>query len=332
MIKKYKYQLVVLLILLLAVIIVIAKNNKTTIKKELRDFAVEDTAKIDRIFLADKDGNQVLLERQKDFWLVNGKFEARFDLINILLKTMHNIRIKEPVAKTAQENIIRNLAVKSIKVEIYQNQELLKTYFVGGPTQDSYGTYMIIDGSSVPFVIEIPGFRGYLSTRYSTYEIEWKTQRVFNIPPKEIIQVKFEDFKKPANSFVINKIEDQYSVSSYPEGNLLPNPDAVKLKTFLNQFRKKNFSKYVDDVPQDWQDSIKQSPPMYKLSVTTAEGSTLWFKAFNKPGWGHLNEFGEKQETDPDNFFMELWNGDFVYAQYYSFDPIVKNLTYFSSK
>jgi hypothetical protein len=332
MIRKYKYQLIVLVILLLAVIIVIAKNGKSTIKKELRDFTIEDTAAVDKIFLADKDGNQILLERNANFWLLNGKFEARYDLINILLKTMHNIRIKEPVAKAAQENIIRSLAVKSIKVEIYQNKRLFKTYYVGGPTQDSYGTYMIIDGSSAPFVIEIPGFRGYLSTRYSTYEIDWKTQRVFNIQPTDILQVIYEDYRKPGNSFAINKVEDQYTVSSYPEGRLLPNPDPVKLKTFLSQFRKKNFSKYIDDVPQQWQDSVQQSPAMYKLSVTTSNGNNLWYKAYNKPGWGRLNEYGEKLENDPDHFFMLLSNGDFVYAQYFVFDPIVKNLGYFASK
>lgn len=329
MIKKYKYQVIIILVLLLAVIIVIAKNSKSTIKKELRDFAVEDTALIDKIFLADKEGNTILLERQPNYWLVNGKYEARADLIKTLLETMHDMRIKEPVAKSAHENIIRNLAVKSVKTEIYQDGELVKTYYVGGPTKDSYGTYMIIDGSLSPFVMEIPGFRGYLSTRYSTFVNDWKTQRVFNLPPAQILQVIYEDFREPGKSFVLDRAHEGFRIASYPDGKLLKNADASKVNLFVSQFRKKNFSKYIDDVPVEWQDSIRQSPAMYKLSVTTTDGKVIWYKAFNKPGWGRLNEFGERLVNDPDHFFMLLWNGDFVYAQYFVFDPIVKNFEYF---
>ena len=48
------------------------------------DFAVEDTSLVNRIFIADMDGNQVLLERPESgrLWDVNGQFKA-LSLIHI---------------------------------------------------------------------------------------------------------------------------------------------------------------------------------------------------------------------------------------------------------
>src|SRR3989339_1472396 len=47
--KNLRYLILVLLVIL--VLVVVATQNKSTIKKELRDFAVEDTALVDKIFL-----------------------------------------------------------------------------------------------------------------------------------------------------------------------------------------------------------------------------------------------------------------------------------------
>ncbi|HNB13426.1 MAG TPA: hypothetical protein PKY09_11010, partial [Bacteroidia bacterium] len=92
-------------ILLLIVVLLLSvtgyyyfKNSDSTIKKELRDFAVADTSSIDKIFLADKKGNKALLERKSPaLWTINGKYPARQDAINFLLKTIKQIEVRSPV-------------------------------------------------------------------------------------------------------------------------------------------------------------------------------------------------------------------------------------------
>ena len=71
---KNKFIYVAFVILLsLSLYFYFTKNN-STIKGEYSDFAVEDTASITKIFMADKANNQVLLERSDNSkWLVNGK-------------------------------------------------------------------------------------------------------------------------------------------------------------------------------------------------------------------------------------------------------------------
>jgi hypothetical protein len=328
--KKKNIQIITLVFLALFALVLLLSKSKGTIKKELRDFAIADTSLIDKIFLADKENNQILLEKKKGYWALNEHSVARKDLVDILLKTAYRIRVKEPVAKSARENIIKNLAVKSTKVEFYSNNELVKVYYVGGPTQDSYGTYMILENSSSPFIMEIPGFRGFLSTRFSTYEQEWKAQIVFNYPLSEIAEVRFQNLSEPNQSFRISHNANHFELFTYPENKAIEDFDTIQVKKYLIEFRKKNFNKYIDDVPEEWQDSIRNSEPMYIVSLKTIAGETQEIRAFLKPAWGRDDVFGDEMTNDPDNFFMEMSTGDFVYAQYFVFDPIFKSLQSFS--
>ena len=61
-----KYIIFIALIITAIVAIYMATNkDKSTIKQELRDFTVQDTSAIDKIFLVDKASNSILLERLK---------------------------------------------------------------------------------------------------------------------------------------------------------------------------------------------------------------------------------------------------------------------------
>ncbi|MEA3449235.1 MAG: hypothetical protein U9Q98_12440, partial [Bacteroidota bacterium] len=72
----------------------------------LRDFAVQDTAAVDKIFLVDKENNEILLERQnKDTWTVNEKYTVRKDLMDILLETIRRIDVANPVPKAKQDYV-----------------------------------------------------------------------------------------------------------------------------------------------------------------------------------------------------------------------------------
>ena len=122
----------------------IVNKGSGTISAEMKDFAVKDTASINKIFLADKNGRTLTLERGGDGkWTVNEKYGVRMDALQTLLATIARVDVKEPVGKKAIDNVKKRLAAKSVKCEIYQNGKLAKAYYVGTETQDMKGTYMI---------------------------------------------------------------------------------------------------------------------------------------------------------------------------------------------
>ena len=63
--KKNKTLLVIAAALLAITSYFIFSKNSGTIKRELRDFAVADTASITKIFMADKTGKTVFEENNK---------------------------------------------------------------------------------------------------------------------------------------------------------------------------------------------------------------------------------------------------------------------------
>jgi hypothetical protein len=327
--KSRKIQYLLLAALVLAILYFMVTNSPGTLKKELRNFAVEDTASIDKILLVDKENNSIELERTSINWKLNNNSIARQDLVDALLKTIMQLRVKEPVAKLDQETVMKSLAAKSTKVEIHQKGKCTKVFYVGGATQDSQGTYMILENSSTPFVMEIPGFRGYLTRQFPTTEMVWKAKIVFALPPEEIAEVTVVNNLKKEASFKIRHQNNHVELHSWPEDKNIPFFDTLSVKKYLLEFQKKNFYKYADDSSKEWRDSIKASLPMFTITVQTQQRQTLEIKAFAKPAWGKLDFFGKPLKNDPDLFFLLMNNHDFVYAPYFTFDPLFVDLKSF---
>ena len=97
--KKNRVTLIITLILLLAAVILVITNSYTTLKKDVSDFSVQDTALVTKIFLADKNNNEVTLTRSAGgTWLVNGKYTAQEAKISSFLKTLKDLEVRSPVA------------------------------------------------------------------------------------------------------------------------------------------------------------------------------------------------------------------------------------------
>ena len=87
--KKNRIAIILVILMGAASFWFINKNRKGTISAEMRDFAVSDTASVNKIFLADKNGRNLTLERDEaGHWTVNGQFGVRMDALETLLETI----------------------------------------------------------------------------------------------------------------------------------------------------------------------------------------------------------------------------------------------------
>src|SRR5688572_26297176 len=243
--KKNTILLIVVLALAAAGSWYYFNNKRSTISEALRDFGVKDTGSITKLFLANKSGQQTLLEKQPDGdWLMNGKYLARPDAMQTLLETIHNVEVRSPVAKAAYNNVIRNIAANAIKVEIYNDQGKLKTYYVGGPTQDQMGTFMYLENSTVPFIIHIPGFDGYLTPRYIANETEWRVKTVFRLGDGKLKSLTVSDFIQTDRSFSLNRNQNGTYQMFDKSGNEVENLSQDKVINYLESYRMLNFEMY----------------------------------------------------------------------------------------
>ena len=332
--KKNRINILLIIILIAFAAYLFITNKRGTIPKELKDFAIEDTSTVDRIFMVNKENQQVLLERTNAVWMVNKKYFARNDAINLLLKTLNRIDIKAPVAKSMFETVVGNLAVKSVKVEIYQKGELTKTYYVGGPTKDQYGTYMLLKNSSHPFILHIKGFRGYLTPRYFIDENQWRDRTLFRYGFNQIASVTVE---QPANideSFkVFNLGNNKFKLESLDQSISIRIFDTIKVKQYIAAFKRISFDSFVKYIDEKKKDSILAASPHYIISLEERNGDIKKLKTFYRPNDGLLDSKGELLKYDPDHEYAITGDDDeLLLIQYYVFHPLFKNLSYFQPK
>lgn len=316
----------IIVVLAAVAIVLVTRRSSSTIKRELRDFAVEDTASIDRIFMVRKDNQQVTLTREGNRWMVNGKFEARPDAIENLLKTLNRLKIKSPISASAMDNAVRMLATRNTKVEAYHGKKLLKTIYVGGPTQDQMGTFMMLEGSSVPFIVHIPGFTGYLSSRFFIDEVAWKSTAIFRYNFNDIKTVLMENPADAAKSFRLSNEGNDHYVLSTPGGSPIPGMlDTASVKFYLSQFEKLSFEFYADSLSPRVRDSLLATRPHRIITLEDRSGKVRKVTAWKRPSFGKPDSNGNPQEFDDERLWALIDRDTWVVIQYYVFNSLWAN-------
>ena len=155
------------------------RDTGTTLTGAMSDFAIADTARVDRIFIADKQGRTADLRRGPDGrWTVDGRPANQFP-VGTLLKTFRNVEVRTPVPKSAEAATLKFMSTSAVKVEIYTGgSRPEKIWWVGHGTPDHLGVYTILEKpgtgrSASPFVLGMSGFTGLINTRFHANLDEW---------------------------------------------------------------------------------------------------------------------------------------------------------------
>jgi hypothetical protein len=328
--KKNARIFLLVVILLIAAIWLFMSRKDSTISDELREFAVKDTASITRIFMADKSGMKVDLVKQDDgSWQVNKKFTARPDAIVNLLSTIRNVEVRSPVAKAAYNNVIKSLAAKGVKIEIYNQDDQVRVYYVGGPTQDQMGTFMYIENSTVPFITHIPGFDGYLTPRYIVNESDWKMKVVFRHAPDQIKSLIVVDRERPAFGFKIEKNDDNFHVFD-SQGKVVPDVSQDKVIDYLNSYRSLNYEMEERSLNASQKDSLLKTTPFRTISLVDKTGrenlAHFWRRPLTATTVNKTQPDGTPYNYDIDRMTARTADtGELIVVQYYSFEKLFRN-------
>ncbi len=349
---KKKRLYIIIILLVVAGGILILTERRSTFSSDEKDFAIIDTASVSKIFLADMDGNSVLLQRGDSLgWNVNNQYQVQKDMMQQFLRTLMYITVRGPVAVAARDNVIRHMASHGVKVEIYQKkylidflgirlfsrEKLVKTYYVGDNTQDNSGTYMKMEKSDMPFIVYIPGFRGFLHTRFSTKIYEWRDHTVFNLFMKDIESVSMMYPQEPGKSFIIENFDDKnFRLFSVDQNAYIEHYDTVRMINYLSGFYDARYEYVVDDPVNNLKDSLMSLEPFQVLIVTPRKGDPIQMVTYLMP-----NTFTEEEmearyfETsdypwDRERMWAFVNNGkELVAIQYFVFGRILKPIQFF---
>jgi hypothetical protein len=335
--KKNRNLIVVLLLLAGATAYFILKNPRGTVRKELRDFAVKDTASITKIFLADKAGRSVTLEKKSGEWMVDGATRAKRELIVNLLEAINRVDVRTRVATAAYNTVIRTIASSGIKCEIYTTgAEPVRVYYIGGQTEDALGTFMMLENSNQPFVTHIPGFNGYLTPRYNPDPSVWQETVLFRYEIPEIKSVRIDYANSPGNSFLISNENGAYEISSPSDGRKILRPDTVAIANYLSLFRTVYYEKRDGKMNASSTDSLLSLPPAIRFAVTDTKDSSRSVDIYPMPLSGssitRVDSLGRDLRFDLDRIYGYVRpDNQLVILQHYSFDILLRRLADFDA-
>lgn len=347
--KKRNIILIIVAVAAVGVAAVTAwtRGGETTLKQ---DFHINDPETVTKIFLADKGENEVTLIREGDSaWSVDGKHPASQAMVDLLLETLNTMRIRQQVNKSAIPNAIKDIAAHSIKVEVYQrkpfinwfggrlklfyHEGLTRTYYVGRETRDMMASYMFRKGDDMPYIVHIPGFRGYLTPRFATDPLAWRSHSIVDLDVREIGRVELDLPATPGESFAVVRDGEGFAMELLATGQRVNGFDTARVAQMLSSFTWLNFDEFAAIVPHSFADSCVSGSPRAILRITDTAGVTHELKTYIK----YTNP--EDLKAMPDSAMYETFDLNRLYAivdgrdtvliQYYVFDNILQPASYF---
>ena len=348
--KNNKITIVIAAILVVLAGVLIWNNRYlSTLQGEAADFQVWDTASVTKIYLADRRENESLLERQEQGWTLNGTYKAHPKQVSYLLTTLYKVRIKMPVSVASHDNIVKQLAIQSTKVEIYQmvprinlfdkvklfyHEKRTKVFYVGDATMDSSGTFMLKEGADKAYIVYVPSFRGFISTRFTANPDDWRDHTIFHKTLADIQSVSIDFNQDPESSFRIDNLgKHQYKLTRLCDNQELPY-DTLKVINLMSSFSDIRFEAlFTNTMDQERIDSITNSPYVHYVVVTGKDGDVQDMKTFQKLVMNGVTDMGgEVGDVDRDRMYALIYGGkDFVLIQNYVFDKVLHDVRYFEA-
>src|SRR5690606_2810302 len=297
------------------------------------DFAIEDTSAVGRVDITDSEGNKVSISRgENEIWMVNEKFRAREDAIDLILKTFRLIEIKHPVALNDREGILRLMAGRHTYVQVFnRNGEFIQAYYMGTMTADQRGTYMVLERpgigrTEIPYVMTMKSFYGYLNSRFFTDELDWRDRIIVGYPDLDINRVEVHNHLHPDRSFAIEyKGGNDLSLFQLPANTPIKDFDTSRVKDYLLLYKRAGSETYDLAFEQYQIDSVLARNPDFEIIISANDpGKSKHMKMFLRPGApGEEMDDGTPAEFDREIMYATLNGKELFRIQRFIFDAFL---------
>jgi len=306
--KKNIIYILVLIVLAGLVYVLGNKDDKKSFSPDIyTDFAIPDTSVVHKVFIGNNVTEEtILVERMPNGkWLLNNEHIAREDRIETLLSTISRAELLGMVTKSELKPVAKKMAANNKKVMIFgANNELLKTWYISHAIQSQQGTYALLElpgkgKSSLPAILTLSGFRGYLGSRFATDIYEWKSTEVFKYPSLNLKEIEVFRPKELHNSFKI-KIEDyinrKFSLENN-EGTPIPfNPEL--LAEYITGYKAIYLESFRHNMTPHEQDSLRLLQPDYEISVIDGKNNSKSVKFYYRPASDDHWESGYSKDPE----------------------------------
>ncbi len=253
-------------------------------------FAVEDTAAVDRMvltrFLLEEEQEELQFSRTEAGWLLNERYPAFQPNVNSLLATLSQLHVQEVLIEKGLDAGKELLEQQRLRLEVYQGRKKVKEILIGREGKDAQGTLMMLASSSRPFIVGIPGFSGYLNSRFTMDMDFWREKLLFQAQPDQLASISISYKNDPINQFSLKKEGANWKLAD-GDGNM----EAIQM--YLSQFSGKVYAEaFVADRYPEAMGELASELPDITFELIYQDGSArtvILFEQADNPnaylGW-----------------------------------------------
>ncbi len=308
-------------------------NNAGKSDTKLINFAVKNIENVDKVIINDAMGNEFELHKNDGVWTDKDKGCIPQESANFVIDAFKNIEFRGYISEAAVENTKKRMATQHIKVQIFENGEWTKTWFIGPNSQDHHGQIMLLDSkeygqSDSPVEMKIKGVHGILSSRFFADARKWMCTDLFALEMEEISKVDVIVNDQPERSFSVSKKGTNIHV--YQQEKELSTVDTAMVFRYLHNYKKIHFEMANYNLNIFQIDSLKKTTPFAEISILKSNGKKTGIKCYRiKKKVVSKEGQVEYRDNNEDRFWGELDNGQIVKCQYYVFNPLLMGHIYF---
>jgi hypothetical protein len=342
--RRLYFSLFMLVALLVVAYITALKNgwfdeSLTANESPQSEFAVKDTASIDKFIITKSSGETATLTRdKKEGWIVNGKVKAKPESIVLIMRAFKNVAVKTRVGAAARNNVIKNIAAYHRKIQIFQNGEWTKTWYIGNLSADKTGSYFLLETpamgkSDEPFIMELASFQGQLDIRFYTEEADWKFTGVFNYHPNDIKEIKLESGENEKDGFTLKSLPNRKLELIDYLGGKINGFDTLTARAYMYGYKKIHYEQMAKRLSFSQIDSLKKSKPLFKITVKDAANNEKGISLYNMPNYGKETDLeGKVLQYNSQRAYGILTNDEVVVVQFYVFSKLLRPANSFIKK
>lgn len=339
--KKFLPYILVFICLLAGVTFFFYQYSPSTMEKKEADFAVPNVGDITKVKLTDVNGNTMVLTRKDKTWIVNGKYEVNEAARDLLFTAIQKVETNYPTPANGEANVLKEMSTLRNKCEVYLNnsEQPSKVYYVGGPTADGKGTYMIMehDGRMArhSYVTHVPGVDAYLTGRYYPQEEHWRSVWIFRENNEKIQALKVNYNREKQKSFEIKRIAKDSFVIANSEGQFLEQPKQRFIRQYLDFYDGLSIEQFENKNPA--RDTILPNEPYCTITMKRMDNSestvVLYYIPVDETTRVQFDEQGHKMLYDVEHFYL-LFNDrkDFGKVQFYTWGKVLRSYQEFFVK
>jgi hypothetical protein len=203
---------------------------------------------------------------------VNDTWDADGQMIKVLFATLSQVEPRRPVAAAKRDSIILLLEKNGVRVSLSEAGEERATFLAGGNDLKTEAWFLKA-GDRQPYVMNIPGYRVYVSGVFELDQSGWRNKRIFDFNWRNFKSLSAAYRKEPKQGFVIGLTEGVFGIRD------LAATDTARLNTYLDEVSLLFANRFIDNRIKSI-DSLASAKPAARIEITDIAGRTYSLDLF----------------------------------------------------